>query len=353
MDSIMQKVLKQRLPQGSLIAPITYLAIVNKHRFLQMANYEPSSQEEDGYSHRQLGQVNRRGRGLKRPQGASFYEDNGPYRGFNDGGQQGIPNGGYYGPKPPPPPPLMGLPPSSENALVAENEKLRRDLKRSAARENIAAQTLSAYSLLVSKGLEVPPQYILTLNSNEDKAKDVLVTCWKQALAAEVTTDASFMGKIIAAVNLLSAGFDGIVQSGLRLQQPVAAFFTDGTASRLLGGLHNKLSEPELDELSALMAILILNMAQFLGAPIPANSLSPAPVAGISYAQSMIKGCGNPACRAETPKSSPAVPLTLTATIKYLRETAEKLQATLPAPAAVAPPPAAVEVELVEDAFID
>ena len=126
-----------------------------------MANYGPSSQEEDGYSHRQLGQVNRRGRGLKRPQGASFYEDNGPYRGFNAGGQQGIPNGGYYGPQPPPPPPLMGLPSSSENDLVAENEKLRRDLKRSTARENIAAQTLSAYSLLVRhwqwRSIQMPP----------------------------------------------------------------------------------------------------------------------------------------------------------------------------------------------------
>ena len=351
MESSMQKVLKQGFPQGSLIAPITYLVVFTNPSYLQMANYGPSSQEDDGYSHRQVGQFGQRGRGLKRSQGASYYEDNGPCRGHNAGGQQGMTNGGYYGPQPPPPPPLMGLPSSSDNDLVAENEKLRRDLRRSAARENIAAQTLSAYSLLVSKGLEGPPEYALTLNSNEDRAKDVLVTCWKQALAAEINTDASFMGKVIAAVNLLSAGYDKIVQSGLRLSQPVASFFTDGTASRLLGSLHTKLSEPELDELSALMAILITNMAQFLGAPIPANSLSPAPVAGISYDQNMIRGCGNSDCPSKAPKPSPAVPLTLQATLKYLRETADKLQATLPVPAVVAPPPEIVLVELVEDAF--
>ena len=350
MHDFIQIRLSRGFPQGLVTAPFTYV-ILNTHFYLlQLAHYGASSQEDNGYSHRQAGPLGQNGRGFKRSQENAFYETNGAFRGQDPRRQQDVAQGGYYGPNPPPPPPLMSLPSSSENDLVAENKKLRRDLGRSAARENIAAQTLSAYALLTSKGLETPPQYELTLETEEARARDVLVNCWKQCLAAEVHSDALFMGKIIAAVNLLAAGFDGVVQSGLRLSQPVASFFVDGSASRLLGSLHTKLSEAEVDELTALMAILLTNMAKFLHAPIPANSLSPAPCAGIAYDPNMRVKCENPGCTAPATAPRPAAALTLRSMIKYLQETMEKLQATLPVAEAVPPPPEAVP-EVVEDAF--
>lgn len=350
MHAFIQLRLSQGYSQGLVTAPFTYCILTTPCYIFQLAHYGPSSQEDNGYPLRQTGSLGQNGRGFKRSQEQAFYEANGAFRGQDQRRHPDVAQGGYYGPNPPPPPPLMSLPSSSENALMEENKKLRRDLGRSTAREHIAAQTLSAYAMLASKGLEAPPLYELTFETEEARARDVLVNCWKQCLTADIHTDALFMGKIIAAVNLLAAGFDGVVQSGLRLSQPVAAFFVDGSASRLLGGLHNKLSEAEMDELTALIAVLLTNMAKFLRAPIPANSLSPAPCAGIAYDPNMRVKCENPGCIAPAATPRPAAALTLRGMIKYLQETTEKLQATLPVAEAVPPPPEAVP-EVVEDAF--
>jgi hypothetical protein len=349
MHDCIQCRLKKGFPQGLVTAPLTYYILTTPFYIFQLAHCGPSSQEDNGYAPLQAGSLGQNGRGFKRTQEQAFYEAT-AFRGQDQRRPQNVAQGGYYGPAPPLPPPLMSLPSSSENALVEENKKLRRDLNRSATREHIAAQTLSAYALLASKGLEAPPQYELTLETEEARARDVLVNCWKQCLTAEIRTEALFMGKIIAAVNLLAAGFDGVVQSGLRLSQPVASFFVDGSASSLLGILHTKLSESDMDELTALISILMINMAKFLQAPIPANSLSPAPCAGISYDPIMRAKCENPGCMAPAVAPRPAAALTLRGMIKYLQETMEKLQATLPVAEAVPPPPEAVP-EVVEDAF--